>query len=180
MYRIGIDLGGTKIEGIVLDEKGGEIHRKRIPTEQEQGYEHIVRNIVALYRECTGSIAEAGHTFGIGTPGAVSRVSGTLKNCNATCLNGRPLKKDIETLDRLEVSVQNEMLTPVKRLAPSDIEFWFRATATDEPPSLGQRLREVLAEKEVERIRSLLHAKLDNSSVGWKTAVAYIAVRKKQ
>ncbi len=51
MLRIGMDLGGTKVEGIVIDEQDNEVLRKRVPTEQEQGYDHIISNIGGLYRE---------------------------------------------------------------------------------------------------------------------------------
>ena len=51
MYRIGIDLGGTKIEGVILDANGKEITRKRIPTEREQGYQHILNRIKLVHDE---------------------------------------------------------------------------------------------------------------------------------
>ena len=90
MFKIGIDLGGTKIEAIILDNSLKEIFRKRINTEQEKGYEHILDNIASLYKECSKVIHEAEHTFGIGTPGSVSAKTGMLKNSNTVCLNGKP------------------------------------------------------------------------------------------
>ena len=96
MNRIGIDLGGTKIEGIVLDESGNELFRKRIPTEQENGYDHILQNIKTLYSELTDHSQGTEHTLGIGTPGAVSSRTGQLKNSNTECLNGMPFKDDLE------------------------------------------------------------------------------------
>jgi fructokinase len=108
MFRIGIDLGGTKIEGIVLDNGGKELFRKRIPTEQQNGYEHILSRIKSLHDELAGSIKGAPHTFGIGTPGAISRRTGLLKNSNTVCLNGKPLKDDLERLLGRKIEIQND------------------------------------------------------------------------
>ncbi|OGV62563.1 MAG: N-acetylglucosamine kinase [Lentisphaerae bacterium RIFOXYC12_FULL_60_16] len=107
-HRIGIDLGGTKIEGIVLDAQGHESFRKRIPTEQEKGYSGILANIESLYREMADSIRQAPHTFGIGTPGALSIRTGLLKNSNTLCLNGQPLRTDLEERLKHSVTIQND------------------------------------------------------------------------
>ena len=72
MYRIGIDLGGTKIEGVVLDASGRELARKRIPTEREHGYQHILGRIKSLHDELVATAPDSPTTFGIGTPGAIS------------------------------------------------------------------------------------------------------------
>ena len=72
MYRIGIDLGGTKIEGVVLDAGGKELIRKRISTEREHGYRHILQRLKAMHDELAATVAGAPTTFGIGTPGALS------------------------------------------------------------------------------------------------------------
>ena len=94
-YRIGIDLGGTKIEGIVLDEEAirlrqvsdaTSLFRKRVETQQEKGYAHILNRIKGLHDELVAGIQGAPHTFGIGTPGAVSPSTGLLKNSNTVCL----------------------------------------------------------------------------------------------
>ena len=108
MFRIGIDLGGTKIEGIVLDDQGKELFRQRIETQQEFGYRHILNRIGELYSELAGKIRTQPHTFGIGTPGAVSRRTGLLKNSNTVCLNGQPLKADLEKLLDRQVEIQND------------------------------------------------------------------------
>ena len=76
MFRIGIDLGGTKIEGIVLDAQGKELFRKRVETQQEKGYAHILDRIKGLHDELAAGIQGAPHTFGIGTPGAISPRTG--------------------------------------------------------------------------------------------------------
>ena len=96
MNRLGIDFGGTKIEGIVLAASGKEIFRKRIPTNQNQGYESILNQIKLLYLDLTQSIQNKSHTLGIGTPGAVSRRTGLLKNSNTVCLNGKPFYADLK------------------------------------------------------------------------------------
>ena len=94
MDRIGIDLGGTKIEGIVLSASGGVSAGRRIATPRED-YEGTVRAVAGLVSALeaeTGSRA----TVGVGTPGAISRATGVVKNANSTWLNGRPLHRDLE------------------------------------------------------------------------------------
>jgi fructokinase len=108
MFRIGIDLGGTKIEGIVLDGQGHELFRKRVDTQQEKGYAHILDRIKTLHDELAASIQGAPHTFGIGTPGAVSPRTGFLKNSNTACLNGQPLKPELERILGRKVAMQND------------------------------------------------------------------------
>ncbi len=94
MNRIGIDLGGTKIELIALDGEGRECLRRRVATPQGDytGTLTAIANLVAWAE------AELGRSAGIGlgTPGAISPATGLMKNCNSTCLNGRPLKQDLE------------------------------------------------------------------------------------
>lgn len=108
MFRIGIDLGGTKIEGIVLDAGGKEVFRKRIPTEQQNGYAHILNRVKLLHDELAAGIQGQPHMFGIGTPGAISRRTGLLKNSNTVCLNGQPLKADLEKLLARQIEIQND------------------------------------------------------------------------
>jgi len=108
MYKIGIDLGGTKIEGIILDGSDNEITRKRIPTEQEKGYGHILDNIATLYRDLAAAIDNAPHTLGMGTPGAISPKSGLLKNSNAVIMNGKPVKHDLEARFGRPFEMQND------------------------------------------------------------------------
>ena len=108
MFRIGIDLGGTKIEGIVLDPNGKEIFRKRIGTEQEKGYDHILQNIFGLYKDLAHSIKDAGHTIGMGTPGAISPRTGLLKNSNTVCMIGKPVGADLEKLLGRKIEIQND------------------------------------------------------------------------
>jgi fructokinase len=107
-YKIGIDLGGTKIEGVVLDATGREITRKRIPTEREQGYRHILNRLKSLHDELAATVHGQPTTFGIGTPGAISPRTGLLKNSNTVCMNGQPVKADLEKLLGREIEIQND------------------------------------------------------------------------
>lgn len=105
----GIDLGGTKVEGVVLHAETYEVlARTRIPTEKEHGYEHIVGQIhklIKLIEEDTGITATK---IGIGTPGAIDPVTQTLKNSNTVCLNHQPLKRDLESMLALSVTMAND------------------------------------------------------------------------
>jgi len=96
--RIGIDLGGTKIEAIALSPAGGEIARRRVTTPRD--YVASLDAIAALVRELEGAAGSAG-TVGVGIPGAVMPRTRLVKNANSTWLNGRPLGHDLEQrLDR--------------------------------------------------------------------------------
>jgi fructokinase len=107
-FRIGIDLGGTKIEGLVLGEGDRELFRKRVPTEREKGYEHILGNIERLYRELAAHAGAAPHTLGIGTPGSLSVRTGLLKGSNTVCMNGQPVKQDLERRLGRPLAMQND------------------------------------------------------------------------
>ena len=107
----GIDLGGTKIEGIILDpgEPGRPIIRRRIPTEADGGYDHILARIARLVEILERESATPRPArLGIGTPGAVEPSTGCLKNSNTTCLNGRPLRADISRSLGIEVVTAND------------------------------------------------------------------------
>ncbi len=106
MYRIGIDLGGTKIEGICLDDKLQVVQRKRIPTNQQNGYHSIVNSIVSLVDDIAKNISD--YTIGICTPGAISKKTGLIKNSNTQCLIGMPLKADLEKSLKHSVSMDND------------------------------------------------------------------------
>jgi fructokinase len=92
--RIGIDLGGTKIEGIAVDTAGHALVRRRVPTPRDD-YRATVDAIAALVRAFESETGFGG-TVGVGIPGALSRVSGLVKNANSTCLIGQPLQRDLE------------------------------------------------------------------------------------
>lgn len=106
----GIDLGGTKIEGVVLEPGRDEpICRLRIPTEADRGYDHIVDRIGQLIELIE---AESGlrrpPVIGIGTPGTVDPATRLMKNCNTTVLNGTPLPDDVQTRLGCEVRLAND------------------------------------------------------------------------
>jgi fructokinase len=104
--RIGIDLGGTKIELLALNESGGEAFRKRVPTPQGD-YEATVRAVASLVAEAERALG-ARCTVGVGIPGALSVVTGLVKNANSAWLIGRPLKQDLEAALGREVRLAND------------------------------------------------------------------------
>lgn len=104
--RFGIDLGGSKIELIALDREGREIQRHRVPTPQGD-YPATIAAIAALVRDAESGLGQRG-SVGVGTPGAVSPASGRMKNCNSTCLNGEPLREDLERALGREVRLAND------------------------------------------------------------------------
>ncbi len=105
--RIGIDLGGTKIAGVALDTSGRELIRKRVDTPQSKGYWAILHTIAQLVRQLE---TETGQQcpVGIGTPGAISAVSGRMKNSNTACLNGQPLFEDLQGLLNRPLRIAND------------------------------------------------------------------------
>lgn len=106
----GIDLGGTKVEGVIIAsaDKPEVITRLRVPTEADKGYDHIVGQIARLVELMKAESGLTPDRIGIGTPGAMDPTSATLKNSNTTCLNGRPLKQDIEKKLGLPVAMAND------------------------------------------------------------------------
>lgn len=104
--RLGIDLGGTKTEIIALDESGEVLIRERAPTPRNS-YQAILANIKTLVDKTETELGETG-TVGFATPGAISSVTGLIKNSNTTCYNGKPLQKDLENLLNREVRLSND------------------------------------------------------------------------
>lgn len=107
----GIDLGGTKIEGALLDAKHPQaaMHRIRRETHASRGYEFILSQIVGVVRDLENASGIAcPAVIGIGTPGAVEPSAGTLKNSNTTCLNGQPLREDLTRLLSREIRMAND------------------------------------------------------------------------
>jgi fructokinase len=104
--RIGIDLGGTKIEGVILDAENQPIFRQRIATESALGYEHILERLAFLAEQLRQTAPEC-IRIGVGTPGAVS-TRGVMKNCNTTCLNGRRLPEDLAARLGITVCIEND------------------------------------------------------------------------
>ena len=91
--RIGIDLGGTKIEAVALGPDGGQLLRRRVATPAGD-YHGTVGAIAALVAEFDAALGQPG-SVGVGIPGAISPATGLVKNANSTCLIGRPLDRDL-------------------------------------------------------------------------------------
>lgn len=105
--RLGIDLGGTKIEIVALDADGRELVRRRVPTPGAEGYDAVVRAITKLVTDVERELGARG-SVGVGTPGALSPVTGLLRNSNTLCLNGRPLDRDLSTALGRPVAIAND------------------------------------------------------------------------
>lgn len=106
----GIDLGGTKIEGIVIEsaENPNVLSRIRVPTEKHMGYDHLVNQFKVLVDMMAKESGYKPDRIGIGTPGTIEPSNGLLKNSNTTVLNGQPLRKDIEDLLGIPVKMAND------------------------------------------------------------------------
>ena len=104
--RLGIDLGGTKIEIIALSDDGSELLRQRVPTPQGD-YPATVVGVAALVGNAEARLGCRG-SVDIGIPGAESRVNRLIKNANSTCLNGKPLRTDLQAALQREVRLAND------------------------------------------------------------------------
>src|SRR5262245_55867420 len=106
----GIDLGGTKIEGVVLSSLStdGVVARHRVATAQELGYEAIIEKIAALVTELSRLSGASPKLIGFGTPGVLDLRTQLLKNSNTLCLNSKPLRQDLEQTLRTPVVIQND------------------------------------------------------------------------
>lgn len=104
--RIGIDLGGTKIEGVALDGDGREVHRLRIDT-PAGNYKATVDAVCALVREIEEEVGAEG-TVGVGMPGSISPATGLIKNANSTWLIGHPFHRDLEKCLGRPVRIAND------------------------------------------------------------------------
>ncbi len=91
--RIGVDLGGTKIEALALDKTGKELVRRRVDTPRDD-YAATIAAIAALVRRIEQETGQTGRV-GAGIPGCISSVTGLVKNANSTWLNGKPLDRDL-------------------------------------------------------------------------------------
>ena len=106
MVKIGIDLGGTKIEIVALGEGNCELFRRRVATPQGD-YWGIISTIAELVKTAEKKLGERG-TVGIGTPGAISLATGLLRNSNSTCLNGQPLYDDLQRILDCPLRIDND------------------------------------------------------------------------
>lgn len=106
----GVDLGGTKIEGVVVSPHSPNRPRARVrlSTEQERGYGHILSQIEALVSALAREVGEMPRVIGVGTPGTIDPERGTLKNSNTLCLNDQPFPKDLAHRIGAEVRVSND------------------------------------------------------------------------
>ena len=106
----GIDLGGTKAEGVVLGPGGLKeiLFRDRVPTGAENGYDHILSQIDRLVKMMEQKMGYRPNRLGICTPGTLDPGLGTMKGCNSECMNGKASKQDLEKLLGLQISIAND------------------------------------------------------------------------
>ncbi len=105
LYKLGVDLGGTKTEAILLDESLNVLKRKRIQTPQTN-YDEIINSISSLVVELSENISE--FSLGVCTPGAISKHTGLIKNSNTQCLIGKPFKEDLEKKLGKKILIEND------------------------------------------------------------------------
>jgi fructokinase len=108
-YRIGIDLGGTKTEAILLAPGDSVVLRKRRETPLAEGYRAVLDSVAQIVRDAASAVP-VGQPFsvGVGIPGSVDAVTGLVRNANSVCLIGRPFPDDLEALLGLPIGVRND------------------------------------------------------------------------
>jgi len=116
--HVGIDLGGTKIEGVVLQsgfDNAKEIndfilHRERVDTNAENGYEYIVERLCSFIKKLIRNTSRKSRliTIGVGLPGSIKRSNGQVKNSNTTCLNDRPFWTDVQKMLNMPIAFEND------------------------------------------------------------------------
>jgi fructokinase len=104
--RLGIDLGGSKIEIVALDEAGSELVRRRVPTPAGD-YRGVIAAVAQLVVRVEREIGAQG-SVGIGTPGSISHATGLLRGSNSVCLNGQPIRRDLERALGREIRITND------------------------------------------------------------------------
>jgi predicted NBD/HSP70 family sugar kinase len=106
----GIDLGGTKTEGVILPslDEAKPLLRLRIHTESNKGYDHIVHQVKKLVDQMKQQSGLTPTAIGFGTPGVLDPLNQTMKNCNSTALNGMPLKKHLEEILGVDAVLAND------------------------------------------------------------------------
>ncbi|AVZ80473.1 fructokinase [Zoogloeaceae bacteirum Par-f-2] len=108
MIRIGVDLGGSKIEVVALDDDGRELLRRRVPTPQGD-YPATVAAVAALVEQAETELGVHGRCpVGIGTPGSISPLTGRMRNANSTCLNGQALREDLAARLKRPLRIAND------------------------------------------------------------------------
>ena len=103
--KIGIDLGGTKTEGILIDDSGKELSRTRIKT--EKNYDGTIKGIISIVKKFENDFGDS-KSIGIGMPGAVSQDSALVKNANSIWLNGKPFKTDLQKELNKNINLEND------------------------------------------------------------------------
>lgn len=108
-FRVGIDLGGTKTEAVLLSPEGEVLFRERRPTPLAEGYDRVVASVASLAADAAGQAPSGSdRTVGIGIPGSVDAHTGLVRNANSTCLIGRPFPADLERALGTPVAVRND------------------------------------------------------------------------
>ena len=109
-YLWGIDLGGTKVECVVLDTENHhkEVARERIRAKHSEGYDNLLDKIAILVNDLIEKTQSRPHHIGIGTPGKMDEETGLMMNCHNTCLLGRPFKADLSEKLGIEVRIAND------------------------------------------------------------------------
>jgi len=109
-YKCGIDLGGTKIEGIALDpqQENKILFRERIPTLSDKGYSTVLDQIKSMVELLEQNLGNKVVNLGLGTPGRLDPESQLIKNSNSVCLNDKPMLKDLQELLNIPVKIEND------------------------------------------------------------------------
>ena len=109
LFRIGIDLGGTKTEAILLDPTGAVLFRERRATPLSDGYRAVLETVAGMVRNVALRVQHGtGYSVGVGIPGSVDAVTGLVRNANSVCLIGRPFRSDLEAELARPVGVRND------------------------------------------------------------------------
>lgn len=107
MFRLGIDLGGTKIEAALLSPSADVVWRKRIASPKDN-YRDTLRALIGLIEDARQAHSASNFSIGIGIPGSLSPADGRVRNANSTWLNGQPLQTDLEELLGQEIAIAND------------------------------------------------------------------------
>ena len=141
--RIGVDVGGTKIEGVAMDERSRLVVRERVVTPQDD-YRATLETIAVVVRRLEASVRRQYLPVGVGHPGAISPSIRLLNNSNSTCLNGRPFQQDLEAVLGHEVYLANDadclaMSEARYRTAPALWDQWVSRIELTHGESSGVR-----------------------------------------
>ena len=106
----GIDLGGTKVEGVILgtQDQADVLFRNRVATEADQGYPHILEQVKKIVDMMESSSGYKPDRIGFSTPGVLDPKLGVMKNCNTVAMNGQRMKEDLERILGVQVELAND------------------------------------------------------------------------